>query len=134
MFSDSDTDGVINVVRITDQRSHLRKATVEIAEKLATGLVDTGTDITIMEPELFNKVTAVAGLKKRQLKPADKQPHMYDRRQFKLDGQLDLDVSFNDKTMHTSVYVKMDTYDDLLLSERGVQSTWYCDIPFTSRK
>ena len=117
LSSDSDTDGSINLVRITDQGSHLRKVTVEIAGVPATGLVDTGADITIMGPDLFKKVAAVAGLKKRQFKPADKQPHTYDRRQFHLDGRLDLDVSFDDKTMHTSVYVKMDAYDDLLLSE-----------------
>ena len=117
LCSDSDTDGSINVVSITDQGSHLRTATVEIAGVPATGLVDTGADITIMGPEVFKKVAAVAGLKKRQFKPADKQPHTYDRRQFKLDGRLDLDISFNDKTMHTPVYVKMDAYDGLLLSE-----------------
>ena len=117
LCSDSDTDGSINVVSITDRGSHLRTATVEIAGVPATGLVDTGADITIMGPEVFKKVAAVAGLKKRQFKPADKQPHTFDRRQFKLDGRLDLDISFNDKTMHTPVYVKMDAYDGLLLSE-----------------
>ena len=65
--------------------------------------MDTGADIIIMGPELFNKVAAVVGLKN---KPADKQLQMYDRCQFRLDGRLDLDVSFNDKMMHTSVYVK----------------------------
>ena len=104
LCSDSDTDGSINVVSITDQGSHLRTATVEIAGVPATSLVDTGADITIMGPEVFKKVAAVAGLKKRQFKPADKQPHTYDRRQFKLDGRLDLDISFNDKMMHTPVY------------------------------
>ena len=117
LHSDSDTDRSINVVRITEQVSHLRKATVKIAGVPATGLVDTGADITIMGPEMFKKVAAVSGLKKRQFKPADKQPHTYERCQFKLDGRLDLDISFNDKTMHAPVYVKMDTYDDLLLSE-----------------
>ena len=91
---------------------------MEIAGVLAVELVDTGADIIIMGSELFKKVAAVAGLKKRQFKLADKQPHTYDRRQFKLDGRLHLDVSFNDKTMHTPVYVKMDAYNDLLLSER----------------
>ena len=43
-------------------------------------------------------------------------PHTYDRRQFKLDGRLDLDIHF-DKTIDTPIYVKMDAYDDLLLSE-----------------
>ena len=31
--------------------------------------------------------------------------------------RLDLDVTFVDKTIHTSIYVKMDAFDDLLLSE-----------------
>ena len=58
-----------------------------------------------------------AKLKKRQFKKPDKVPHTYDRRQFKLDGQLDLDVNFDDKMINTPIYVKMDAYDDLLLSE-----------------
>ena len=66
---------------------------VEIAGVLTTRLVDTGADITIMETEMFKKVVAVAGLKKRQVKPVDKQLHTYYRCQFKLDGQLDLNVS-----------------------------------------
>jgi len=43
---------------------------VDIAGVPAAGLVDTGVDITIMGPELFKKVAAVAGLKKH-FKPAD---------------------------------------------------------------
>ena len=59
----------------------------------------------------------MARLKKRQLKKANKVPHTYDRREFNLDGHLDLDINFNDKTMNTAVYLKMDAHDDLLLSE-----------------
>ena len=36
---------------------------------------------------------------------------------FRLDGKLELDVSFNDHTMMTDVYFKMDASDQLLLSE-----------------
>ena len=89
---------------------------MELAGVPASGIVDTGADITIMGPELFKKVAAVAKLKKRRLKKADKVPHTYDRREFKLDGRLDLDINFNDKTMNTAVYLKMDAHDDLLLS------------------
>ena len=53
-----------------------------------------------MGPELFKKVAMVAKLKKRQFMEADKVPHTYDRCQFKLDGRLDLDINFDDKTMH----------------------------------
>ena len=74
------------MVHVTDHGSHLRRVQVDIAGVPAVGLIDTGADISIMGPEMFKKVAAVAGLKKRQLKPADKLPHTYDRCTFKLDG------------------------------------------------
>ena len=92
-------------------------ALVEVAGVPANGIMDTGADITIIGPELFKKVASVAKLKKRQLKKADKVPHTYDQREFKLDGCLYLDINFNNKTMNTAVYLKMDAHDDLLLSE-----------------
>ena len=90
---------------------------VDIAGVPAVGLIGTGANISIMGLELFQKVAAVAGLRKRQLKLVDKLPHTYDRRTFKLDGQFNLDVTFVDNAMHTAIYVKMDAFDDLLLSE-----------------
>ena len=36
---------------------------------------------------------------------------------FSLDGKLTLDITYGETTMSTSVYVKMDTCDQLLLSE-----------------
>lgn len=42
---------------------------------------------------------------------------MYNQQSFTLDGRMDLDVSFDDKTMKTPVYLKMDTHDQLFLSE-----------------
>jgi len=71
----------------------------------------------MMGPDLFKKAAAVAGLKKKHFKPANKVPHTYDCHQFNLHGRLDLDVSFVEKAMQTTIYVKMDTHDDLLLSE-----------------
>jgi len=78
-----------------------------------------------MGPKLFKKVATIAKLKKRQFKKVDKVPYTYDRCQFKLDGRLDLNINFNNKTMNTLVYVKMDAHDDLLLSE-GV--CWHLGI------
>lgn len=63
-----------------------------------------------MGPELFKKVVAVGGLKKRQLKPTDKLPLKCNHHTFKLDGQLDLDVTFTGTTTHMVVYVQMDAY------------------------
>ena len=62
-----------------------------------SGLVDTGADITIMKGETFRKVASVAHLKKKHFKAADKTPHGYDQQPFKLDGQMDLDIQFNEK-------------------------------------
>ena len=77
----------------------------------ATGLIDSGADITIMGGELF-KTVAVAALQK-----ADKTPKTYDQRVFSLDGCLVLSIEFDGKSLTTPVYLKMDSPDGLLLSE-----------------
>ena len=81
------------------------------------GLVDTGADITIIGAQLLKKIAAVAKLKKRNFKTADKTPHGYDRRPFELHGRMELTLSFDGKEMKTMVYIKMDAADQLLLSE-----------------
>jgi len=81
------------------------------------GINDSEADITITGGELFKKVAAAARLKKRDFKKADKVPRAYNQQSFTLDGRMDLDVSFDDKTMKTPVYLKMDAHDQLLLSE-----------------
>ena len=83
----------------------------------ATGVIDSSADITILGAELFKLVASVARLKKSAFKKPEKTPYTYDHQPFSLDGKLELDVTLDDRTMHTSVYVKMDAYDSLLLSE-----------------
>ena len=83
----------------------------------AYGLVDSGADISIIRGSLFKKVATVARLRKRDLKKVDKTPRTYDQKTFHLDGRMDLDVSFGEKTLCTPVYIKMDAADQLLLSE-----------------
>ena len=80
-------------------------------------MIDTGADIMIMGQELFARVAAAARLCKNNFRKPDKVPRTYDRKTFCLDGCMDMDLSFADKTMRTTVYIKMDTYDQLLLSE-----------------
>lgn len=85
-----------------------------------------------MGAELFQKVAAANKIKKKAFHKPDKIPHTYDQRTFTLDGYLQLDISFGEKTMQTCVYVKMDAHDQLLLSE-GVCSqlgilTYHPDI------
>lgn len=52
----------------------------------------------------------------KKMKP-DKTPRTYDQKAFRLDGRMDLDVTFKNVTMRTLVYIKMDAHDQLLLSE-----------------
>jgi len=42
---------------------------------------------------------------------------VYDQKPFTLDGRIDLDISFDGRTMCTPVYIKMDAKDQLLHSE-----------------
>ena len=115
--SDSEDDSSVHVVRVEDKGSHPKCARVNIQGVPAYGIVDSGADITILGSELFKKVAAVAKLKKKDFKPADKTPHNYDRQPFSLDGRMDLDVTFQGKTICTPIYIKMDAPDQLLLSQ-----------------
>ena len=81
-------------------------------------IVDTAADITIMGAEIFKRIAAVAKLRKRNLKPANKTPRTYDYKTFRVDGRFDLDITFQDKTIKTPIYLKMDAKEQLLLSER----------------
>ena len=104
-------------VRVSDEGSCPRFAKVEIEGVTIEGIVDSGADISIMGGELFKRVAAVARLRKKNFKRADKVPCTYDQKPFPLDGRMDLDAAFSDKTMKTPIYIKMDAYDQLLLSE-----------------
>ena len=83
----------------------------------AYGLIDSGADITIIGGLLFKRVATIARLKLRNFKPADKVPRTYDQQPFRLDGRMDLDITFGDRKMTTPIYIKMDAHDQLLLSE-----------------
>ena len=80
-------------------------------------MIDSGTDITIINADLFKNIAATAKLQKKAFKQPDKVPYTYDQKPFTLDGRVDLDISFDGRTMRTPVYVKMDAKDQLLLSE-----------------
>ena len=117
LFSSSEEDGEVNLVRVADQGSRPRCAPVQVQGVPMFGIIDSGADITIIGGGLFRKVATVARLKKKDLKKPDRTPRTYDQRPFQLDGLMDLDLTFGDKTMRTPVYIKMDAHDQLLLSE-----------------
>ena len=59
----------------------------------------------------------MAKLKRKNFQKSDKTPRSYDMRVFTLDGRMDLDITFEDRTINTPVYIKMDSPTNLLLSE-----------------
>ena len=118
LMSDSDEgEKEVRTIRVKDTGSQHQRAAVDIQGVPAEGIIDSWADISIIGAELFKKIAAVARLKKSQLKKVDKVPVTYDQKPLKLDGRLDLDITFQGQTMCTPVYVKMDAHDPLLLSE-----------------
>ena len=115
LFSDSDTE--VKVIRVSDKGSKSQCAHVQVQGVPAYGIIDTAADITIVGGRLFKRIATIARLKKKDLKPPDKKPRTYDQRTFTLDGRMDLDITFDGRTMCTPVYIKMDAQDQLLLAE-----------------
>ncbi len=116
LLSGSD-DELVNRVLVHDQGSSAKGAVVQLQGVQAVELVDSGSDITIMGAELFARAPLAARIRKRDFKKANRIPKTYDQRTFNLDGRLDLDVEFGDRSMNTSVYVRREAKDQLLLSE-----------------
>lgn len=116
LLSDSDEEHV-NLIQLRDKGSSARGASVQIQGVPAVGVLDSGSDITIMGAKLFAKVALAARLRKRDFKKPDRIPRTYDQRTFTLDGRLDLDIEFGGKSMKTPVYVRREAKEQLLLSE-----------------
>ena len=118
LYSSDDEGGEsVDIVRVPDKGSRPKCVQVDIQGVPAYGVIDSGSDVTIMGGELLRKVAAVAKLRKKDLKPPDKTPRNYDQRPFKLHGKMDLTISFAGRVLTTPVYIKMDTEEPLLLSE-----------------
>ena len=117
LLPDPDEEVQVDEIRVSDQGSCPQMVRVVIAGVPVEGVVDTAADITIIGAEVFKRIASVAKLRRRHLKPVDKTPHTYDRNTFHLDGRLDLDITFDGRTMTTPIYVKMDAKEQLLISE-----------------
>ena len=100
---------------------------VKIEGVPVTGLIDTGSDITIIRGDLFYHILETARLEESSLKPADLNACTYDQKPITLDGQIDLHISFGERVICTTVYVKLVAPDQLLLSE-----TVFCQLGIVS--
>ena len=116
LFSDSEEE-VVKQLRVADSGSCSQLARVDVYGVPADGIVDTAADITIMGGKLFALVATVAKLRKRNFRKPDNVPRNYDGTEFHLDGCMEMDLTFQGKTLATTVYVNMDAMDQLLLSK-----------------
>jgi len=88
-----------------------QSATIRIEGVPVTGIIDTGSSITIISANLYKKVVADARLKKEDFKTADKQAYSYNRELIVLDGRTNVKISFKDREIHATVYVKAEASD-----------------------
>ena len=103
--SEDEESTKVNTVHITDSGSVTQCVRVQVQGVPAYGLIDSGVDIIIIGGSLFKKVATVARLKQCDLKKADRIPRTYDQQPFTLDGRMNLEVTFGDKQMTTTVYI-----------------------------
>ena len=76
----------------TLQKSGLHCAKVKIEGVITTGLIDTGSDITIMRGDLFYQIITATGLGEQALKKTDQKACTYDQKPITLDGQMEMEV------------------------------------------
>ena len=57
------------------------------------GIIDTGSDITILSGTAFQEIVTACGIKREQFKPPDRTVCTYGHQPL-LDGQLDLQIKF----------------------------------------
>ena len=86
-------------VHIADRGSKPQYVDIQIENIPARGVIDSGSDITIVGGELFKYVATIARLRKSQFHKPDKIPKTYNGRTFTLDGVKDLDITFSGVTM-----------------------------------
>ena len=115
-FLYSDSDDQTCLIQVEDQSSSVKHASVAVHGVHCEGVIDTGSDMTIVGGRLFKKIAAVARLQKIDFRPADKTPIAYGRQPFTLHGKMSLSISFQDRVMVTPVYIKMDSEEPLLLA------------------
>ena len=64
-----------------------------------TGLVDTGSDITIIRGDLFYKIAAVAKVEINFIKNVDQRVCTYDQKPMTLDGCIDMKITYGEKIL-----------------------------------
>ena len=73
-----------------------------------TGVIYTGSDITIMRGDVFYRIVSESDLDVLDVKAAGQIiAYTFDQKPIHLDGQIDMKVSFAEKVIITTVYIKL---------------------------
>jgi len=81
-----------------------------------TGVIDTGSDITILRGDIFYQIVSDSDLDVLVLKPAEQvKACTYDQKPIHLDDRIDMKVNFDEKVITTTVYIKLAAPDQFLL-------------------
>ena len=67
-----------------------------------TGLIDTGSYITIVRGDLLSHIVSTAGLEASKIRSAGQMACTYDQKPITLGGQIDLNISFGENTLCTT--------------------------------
>jgi len=100
-----------------DGERESRCAVVKVEGVPVTGLIDTGSDITIIRGDMLYHIISTAGLESSMIRPAKQTACTYDQKPITLDGEMEVNISFGEKMFCTTVYIKFVAPDKLLLSE-----------------
>ena len=111
----------VPTIKSRDSTYKSRHVEVEIEGVPVTGIIDTGSDITIISGELFENIVDAVQLSSETFKPANKQACAYNGQTISLDDQMDVTISFESHNIKTITYVKLQAPDQLLLSESVCQ-------------
>ena len=80
-------------------------------------MIDRGSDITIVRGDLLYHIVSTAGLEASKIRSTGQRAYTYDQKPITLEGQIDLNISFGENRLCTTVYIKLVAPDALLLSE-----------------
>lgn len=94
--SELEDERAVRVVCVNDGGSQAQSVRVLFQGMPVVGIIVSGAEITTMGIALFKKVAAAARLWKRDFWKSDKFRRGYDQCPLRIDGRMDLDVSFQE--------------------------------------
>ena len=106
-----DTDVICTKPNCSNKGREFQYVEIKVERLPVMGLIDTGSDITIMRGDLFYHTVGKGGIEVDQLQSPAYKACSYDQKPITLDGQMEIILSFDKKVLQTTMYVKLVTPD-----------------------